>query len=76
MRIYVKSECIVFECNYCGLKQGIAPAKSKRAFMITLNRFARQHDNSCKWIHQRNDSIALSATVTDEIIKKLSQFSH
>ena len=76
MRIYAETENLVFECNYCGLKQSVAPANSKRTFMKALNAFAWHHDLACKRTKQRNDSIALSATVTDEIIKKLSQFSH
>lgn len=73
MRIYGENNHIIFECEYCNCKAEIPVAKSKRAFMRRLNAFAWQHDNSCKWIKERNDRIELSANLTADIIKKITE---
>ncbi len=73
MRIYAEQSQLMFECEHCKVKQEVAPAKSKRGFMRTLNAFARKHDWTCKRIQERRDSIALSATAASEIIKKLTE---
>lgn len=73
MRIYAEQSQLIFECEHCGEKQNVAAAKSKRTFMRTLNAFAHKHDWACKRIQEHRNSVALSATATREIIKKLTE---
>lgn len=71
MKIYAENGCVVFECDHCQLKSSLAPAKSKRGFMKSLNAFARKHDHMCKFKKDRQDKIDLSAATTAAILTNM-----
>lgn len=71
MKIYPEFNHIVFECDSCHERLEISAQKSKRGFMLKLNKFARVHDNTCKWNHQRKEDILASKVTTDEITGRL-----
>jgi hypothetical protein len=76
MLINAKNDQIVFECDHCKNQLVVPPAKNKRTFMRTLNRFHKEHDCMCPFkikIQAQKEQYQAAGESAIQIIEKIQR---